>query len=222
VKRISTYLKCLQEGYILSDKTISVNIDKFENNNSKRMLVVGPSGGGKTFLSNILSKKYNAVPIDLDYLSVHFRSFLKRKYDEETINHMIVELICKILKGDYRSIENGNSDILLFYKKLNSSNRHIFEGIYILTVYQENSECKDIILKTPMVIIGKSSLLSAIKAAIRDYKSRSVKGGIWKLFYLSILTNMKYFQKILNSLRSDVLSNKKNKIQELDLDKLEN
>lgn len=50
----------LNEGYIFSDKTVSVNLDKFESGESNKLLVVGVLGSGKTSLAEYLAKKYKA------------------------------------------------------------------------------------------------------------------------------------------------------------------
>jgi len=44
---------------IISNKTISVNLDKFESNQSNNLLIIGLIGSGKTTLANYLAKKYN-------------------------------------------------------------------------------------------------------------------------------------------------------------------
>lgn len=56
---IIQYLFYLQEGYILSDKTISINLNEFENKNKNKLLITGLGGSAKTSLSEYLSKKYN-------------------------------------------------------------------------------------------------------------------------------------------------------------------
>lgn len=56
---INSYLHYLQEGYIFSNKTISVNLNKFEKNDVNKLLIIGISGSGKSSLGEYLSKKYN-------------------------------------------------------------------------------------------------------------------------------------------------------------------
>ena len=49
----------LLEGYLISDKTISVNLSEFESGISKKLLIIGVPGSGKTSLGRYLAKKYN-------------------------------------------------------------------------------------------------------------------------------------------------------------------
>jgi len=77
---LNDYLDYLQEGYIVSDKTISVDLDKFESGENNKLLILGNSGSGKTTIGNQLSKEYN-VPVlntDEDFKSdKHFLDTLK-------------------------------------------------------------------------------------------------------------------------------------------------
>lgn len=58
--------RLIQEGYIFSDKTISIDLDKFESGESNKLFIIGLSGGGKTTLGKHLAKKYKAKYIDTD------------------------------------------------------------------------------------------------------------------------------------------------------------
>lgn len=50
----------LSEGYLLSDKTISVNLKDFVSGKSNKLLIIGVPGSGKTSLGEYLIKKYKA------------------------------------------------------------------------------------------------------------------------------------------------------------------
>jgi GTPase SAR1 family protein len=63
---IDKYLDHIQEGYLINERTISIDLDKFESGESNKLLVVGLSGGGKSTLSKYLSKKYNCYHNELD------------------------------------------------------------------------------------------------------------------------------------------------------------
>jgi len=45
---INEYLQQIQEGYLFSDKTISVNLDDFESGKNNKLIVVGVLGSSKS------------------------------------------------------------------------------------------------------------------------------------------------------------------------------
>ena len=55
---LEEYLNQIQEGYLFSDKSISVNLDKFESGEKNKLLIIGVLGSGKTSLGKYLQKKY--------------------------------------------------------------------------------------------------------------------------------------------------------------------
>jgi len=55
---LNSYLTQIQEGYILTDKSFTVDLQKFENGESKILLIDGISGSGKSTLGKKLAKKY--------------------------------------------------------------------------------------------------------------------------------------------------------------------
>ncbi len=48
----------LTEGYLLSDKNISVNLHEFESGKNNKLIIIGLPGSGKTSLGEYLVKKY--------------------------------------------------------------------------------------------------------------------------------------------------------------------
>ena len=46
------------EGYIFSDKNISINLSKFESGKENKLIIIGVPGSGKTSLGRYLAKKY--------------------------------------------------------------------------------------------------------------------------------------------------------------------
>lgn len=54
------------EGYLLSDKTISVNLSQFESKKKNKLLIVGVLGSGKTSLGEYLKKKYKVSEFHSD------------------------------------------------------------------------------------------------------------------------------------------------------------
>ena len=59
----------INEGYIFSDKTISIDLDKFESGEKDKLFIMGLSGTGKSTLGEYLAKKYNVKFIDMDYFN---------------------------------------------------------------------------------------------------------------------------------------------------------
>ena len=63
---LESYLQHIQEGYLFSDKTISVNLNDFESGKKNKLIVVGVMGSGKTTIGEHLSKKYKVKWISVD------------------------------------------------------------------------------------------------------------------------------------------------------------
>jgi len=63
---IDTYLKFLEEGYIFSDKNISVNLNDFVNGDKNKLLILGPSGAGKSTLGLGMARKYKVPLLQTD------------------------------------------------------------------------------------------------------------------------------------------------------------
>lgn len=59
-------LSVLFEGYLISDKTISIDLHKFESEETDKLFVIGLSGSGKTTLGKHLAKKYKVPFYELD------------------------------------------------------------------------------------------------------------------------------------------------------------
>ena len=91
---LDAYLDYIQEGYILSDKTISVNLDQFESGKKKKLVIVGVPGSGKTTLGDYLAKKYKATLVS----DTSWQEFLKG------------------LKGNKRTIIEGAGLAVLYMK----------------------------------------------------------------------------------------------------------
>jgi len=75
---LDSYLDYIQEGYIISDKTVSVNLDEFENGTKNKLLIVGVLGSGKTSLAEYIAKKYN-VPLISDASDIIIKSLKDSK-----------------------------------------------------------------------------------------------------------------------------------------------
>ena len=70
-------LQLIQEAYIFSDKTISVDLHKFESGEVNKLLISGLSGAGKTSTGNYLKNKYSVPLIDTDDMIEEFNDLIK-------------------------------------------------------------------------------------------------------------------------------------------------
>jgi adenylate kinase family enzyme len=131
----------LKEGYLLSDKTISVNLSDFESGKSNKLLIVGLIASGKTTLGKSLSKKYR-VPL---YNTDDCEEFASQKKGMDEFVNCI-------------------------YGMVTNKQRSIVEGIGLVDLFTEFGYEKEI-GKYPMIIIGRSVLSSSIKAFQRHYKA---------------------------------------------------
>lgn len=65
---INNVFSLINESYIFSNKTISVDLNKFESGEINKLLISGLSGSGKTITGKHLSKKYNVPLYDTDIM----------------------------------------------------------------------------------------------------------------------------------------------------------
>lgn len=67
--KLQSFLNQINESYIFSDETISVDLHKFENGETKKLLISGLSGSGKTSTAIILKERYNVDMFDTDSMT---------------------------------------------------------------------------------------------------------------------------------------------------------
>jgi len=137
---LSNYLKFLQEGYILSNKSISVNLPEFENKTFDTLLIVGVSGSGKTTLGKYLSKKYKAKYYSTDDL-----------FNRE-----------KLLTMDQR----WNTIMTQLPKLLEKKERKIIEGVSLIgyMYIKKQTTVSKKMWTYPVIILGKSAFRGSIDA----------------------------------------------------------
>ena len=148
-------LQLIQEAYIFSDKTISVDLHKFESGEVDKLLISGLSGAGKTSTGNYLSKLYNVDVFDTDIIHRKIsKEYPRDKYSEE-------------IRID--KFKNEFKDILLNNKQL------IICGVGIGSIYHYNKDLQSFILSQPFIFLGKSALKGSWDAYMRMLKTGSKK-----------------------------------------------
>lgn len=186
----------IEEGYLFSDKTISIDLDKFESGESNKLILIAMSGGGKTTLANYLSKKYNCIHQEAD-------SCFGQVLTKEEKKEMLFGSISK---------EKVNSNIVKMYngcmkQLLLSKERAIIDGLY-QQVYAILPESRKLIDSFPCIIIGTSALKSTYQRMIRANKKekRTLNTNI-KLLKLGINLNF-------NEIKQCISIFKKNRIKQ--------
>ncbi len=170
---MSNIIKLIQESIIFSDKSISIDFDKFLSGRIKKLLIVGFSGSGKTSTGKQISKIYS-------------KSFFKI---DDCWNFK--------LKNPIKQF-----DKCLEYKLLNKK-IYILEGINFMDL-KAYPNIRKFILKQPCIILGRSSIISSIKAAIRNknynqlYKNESYYKNLKRTFNTNkhIFNNYNIFKRI--------------------------
>ncbi len=185
---LDLYLDYIQEGYLLSDKTISVDLDRFDNNESNILLIIGIPASGKTTLGKKLSKFYRAEYIDTDRLCLNN----KNVKDPE---------VC------FRNL----------YRKFSKSNKqYIVEGVLVYwssLTYPDNkfNPFFNEIRKTPIIILGTSLFRSLIQGFKRERPDASLK----QIFDWYVKNNIEDL-KVLNKFRNERI--KDSKVEEMSKD----
>lgn len=146
MKIIDEYLNQIQEGYILTDKSFSVDLKKFESGQSKILLIDGISGAGKSTLGKKLAKKYKCKIFESDFpCSV--------QQDKKNPIECFKEQYRKIKRSNQRYIIEG---VLVHYSALDGWNKK-------LTPFFNE------IKHAPIIIVGASVL----RTMYRHYKQAS-------------------------------------------------
>jgi len=200
----------LNEGYLLSDKTIAVNLQDFESGKKNKLLLVGVMGSGKTTWAEFLSKnkaymvdgRYPArLPrvkwISLDSLwwrigQKHFKQYTNKNMPK---------------KAKAKMEELFSNEV---YRFLNNNERMIIEGISLVVDVFDIPKIKKSILKQPMIIMGMSALRAGLRGGKRNMGREGGEG--WRELYWMPKINMrevepdlKKFRKIVKGLPNVVI-----------------
>ncbi len=170
--------RLILEGYIFSDKTISIDLDKFESGESNKLLITGLSGGGKTTLGKYLSKKYSAEFFDTDWLGSETKGLDLTKEE----------------KVEYKRKR--------FFELITNDKRLIIGGIGILTRYKF-PETKQVILKLPHIFLGVSLLKSSLRVLMRPPQDLKNNTGRIKSFINMGKENINLFYDMINNIKKE-------------------
>ena len=183
---IDEYLDYIQEGYLLSDKTIGVNVSQFIDRKKKKFLIFGMAGSGKTTLGEALSKKLRVKWISID--SLWWR--LKQKHFKN------------VAPTKQQMREKVYKEVI---KHLQSRKRLIIEGVDLLDIYVGlPKRYKGMIIDQPMFILGMSAIKAGIRAGQRNRKREGGEG--WKELYWMPKYNIRKIIPNLKILRKDVMN----------------
>jgi len=191
---LESYLNIIQEGYLFSGKTISIDLDKFESGESNKLIVVGLSGGGKSTLAGHLSKKHKCFHNELDLCSK--QSISSEEYLKFIMNPKSPSNI-KLFKHLYTNC---------FKPTLLSNKKEILDGP-IFQSYVLDPSSRPLINKYPVIILGKSALRSVWDRTQRTLRKQyaqekyNTKRDIYEKYKRGLILNFKYLQKYLNQFK---------------------
>jgi len=191
---INKYLDYIQEGFIFSDKTISIDLDKFESGEINKLIVVGLSGGGKSTLASYLAKKYNCKFNEID--NCNKKSMTEQEYKDF--------IMIKSSAGNEKIFKKFYTKC--FKPALLSNKKEIIEG-NLFQVYCLIPESRSLINKYPVIILGKSALQAVWDRTQRTLRKQYAKEKYnttkdkYEKYKRGLILNFKYLQKYLNQFR---------------------
>ena len=175
----------LLEGYLMSDKTISIDMDKFISGESNKLIIAGLSGGGKSTLCRIMAKKPGVGCFETDNCG-SFLSDLRSKADWDPKALPPKEVFKKAYIDCVRPrLKNGIKEIL--------------DGGIVWETYLFYPQFRKELNKYPAIIFGASSLRSSIQVLKRrkDVGKKTGPAALWKIF----LRNFVQLNKMLEEFR---------------------
>jgi hypothetical protein len=182
---IDEYLQYIQEGYIFSDKTISIDLHKFENGECDKLFIIGIAGSGKTSTGKILSKKYGKECCSLDHC---YQKFYDKNIVKNSKNSKEVKQMKKKLHECFIDI-------------IKDKQCKIVEGVNLMNICKKDSNINSFVMKQSCIIMGRSALLGSLKGAIRNSK-HGYENIIMGLIHLGY-ENFTNFQKSLIEFRKE-------------------
>ena len=148
----------LFEGYVLKDKNISIDLDKFESGECNKLIIIGLSGGGKTTLGKYLAEKYKCKFIEADSC---FKTALTKEEKKAMIHSASFD-------NKTRNIYLGKMYHNCFKQMLNSSHRTVIEGP-IHQAYSAIPESRKQIDQFSSIVLGTSALKAIYQRLMRAH-----------------------------------------------------
>jgi|APSaa5957512622_1039677.scaffolds.fasta_scaffold92290_1 adenylate kinase family enzyme len=169
--RYLTESRNINASRFFSKDTISVDLHKFEDHSSNKLLIIGHSGGGKTTLGKKLTREYK-IPI------YHCDNLWTLAYNDMGIPEESDET----LTGTRYNIAKQFFDNHL-NKKLLSTKKEILDGIYFV-----DNNIKNNALRFPCIILGVSQSLSFFRSFKRDwdFMGNNLPHKLWNALYYFI------------------------------------
>ena len=172
----------IQEAYIISEPTISVDLQKFESGECNKLIILGLSGAGKTTLGKQLAEKYNCPVIDLDDVIRKIeKKYPHDKFARSKQIYLMSQEVSKILNNKIKSI---------------------IGGLDIVNIYYDDPNINKLLLTLPFIFLGKSALKSSWDAAMRNYKLyNDEKDSFLSHIYYSVNININDYYKNIQQLK---------------------
>lgn len=171
---------------IFNKKNIAVDLEKFESRESNILLIIGESGAGKSTAAKYFAKKFNVPYFCTD-------DFF---WNNQELHKSDPDLYKK---------KRAESELTL----ITSKERVIIEGVGITRMP------KELTLKMPTIILGKSGLLGSFHAGLRNKRNNIGTGKFFPEFRYAFYRNFNELSKSVAKFRSDRISVKGSRIKEL-------
>jgi len=138
----------VQEGFYFSDKTISIDLNKFKEKKHRLLFVMGGNGTGKTTLAYKLTKEFKV-----------------KSYETDEVLKIVVK------KYKYNS---GEDPFALYFNEIknlisNIKGRAIIEGVGLIYVWDDFIKQK-YFKNSSYIIMGLSHIRGTIRKLIRNSK----------------------------------------------------
>jgi adenylate kinase family enzyme len=189
---IQQYLDYLQEGYVFSNKTVSIDLDKFISGEKKKLIIAGLSGSGKSTLCGYLAKKYKAECFETDRCG----SKIVHKDKHFGAQNPPIKMLKEVFyEGWVKCIK----------PQLKTNKRQVVEGGMVWQGYLFFPEVRKEIRDYPIIILGHSALKSSFGVMQRLTKKHNLSYSIKKI-PIVYARNFSLLSKMLDTFRDKRIS----------------